>query len=630
MSDNPNTPPSDDTNTPPNPHPTDNAQSTDNAAAVSPATLLDDIKNAVSEVSALVTQIQQNKQTAPTQSAKSPVADTPTPNETPQIVKTIGKLKVAIAQTSFLVGDVASNAQKMKIIAKDVKKQGVDLLIFGEMAMFGYPCGDLIKNPALAERIKVGLASLAEESHDMVILVGYPHIDNYGTFNSVAILQGGTQKGFYHKQHLQNHDALCESAYFSAGLNQVIFDYKGVSIGLLIGKDLAKKQAAKALKEAGAELIVCLNASPFNQEKQEQRRQLLTTRAKSVGLPIVYANLVGGQERLVFDGGSMIVGKDGKILHEAPRFVGHFLVGEYDVATGEFDEQKKSALILSQEAELYQSLVVALRDYVNRSGFKGVIIGLSGGIDSALTLCLAVDALGADKVYAVMMPYQYTSPISIEDAENQAKRLGVSYTVCPIFEAMAGFKTALAPLFADNAGVDTTEENLQARIRGTILMALSNKYGHLVLNTSNKSESAVGYGTLYGDLVGGFGVLADVYKTDVYRLANYRNRLEDDPVIPERVISRPPSAELRPNQKDQDSLPDYEVLDNILRLYIEQNKSYDDIVKAGVDEQLALKVLKMVDKNEYKRRQAPFGAKMSGRSFGERAYPIVNAWQHKL
>lgn len=546
-------------------------------------------------------------------------------------VRTEGKLKIAIAQTSFVVGDVAGNVQKMKAIAQDVKTKGVDLLIFGEMALLGYPCGDIVKNPALADRIKTGLASLAEESRDMVILVGYPHIDNYGIFNSVAILQGGVQKGFYHKQHLQNNDTLCESALFSTGLNQVIFDYKGVSIGLLIGKDLGKKHAVKNLKEAGAELIVCINASPFNQDKQEQRKQTLIARAKSVNIPIVYANLVGGQERLVFDGGSMIANKDGKIVHEAPRFLGYFLLGEYDVATGDFDEQKKPALILSQEAELYQSLVVALRDYVNRSGFKGVIIGLSGGLDSALTLCLAVDALGADKVYAVMMPYQYTSSISVEDAETQAKRLGVSYAICPIFDAMTGFKKTLSPLFTDHHGtVDTTEENLQARTRGTILMALSNKYGHLVINTSNKSESAVGYGTLYGDLVGGFGALADVYKTDVYRLANYRNRLEDEPVIPERVITRPPSAELRPNQTDQDNLPDYEVLDGILRLYIEGNKSFEEIVKAGFDETIVLKVLKMVDKNEYKRRQAPFGAKMSGRSFGERIYPLVNGWQHKI
>lgn len=546
-------------------------------------------------------------------------------------VRTEGKLKIAIAQTSFVVGDVAGNVQKMKAIAQDVKTKGVDLLIFGEMALLGYPCGDIVKNPALADRIKTGLASLAEESRDMVILVGYPHIDNYGIFNSVAILQGGVQKGFYHKQHLQNNDTLCESALFSTGLNQVIFDYKGVSIGLLIGKDLGKKHAVKNLKEAGAELIVCINASPFNQDKQEQRKQTLIARAKSVNIPIVYANLVGGQERLVFDGGSMIANKDGKIVHEAPRFLGYFLLGEYDVATGDFDEQKKPALILSQEAELYQSLVVALRDYVNRSGFKGVIIGLSGGLDSALTLCLAVDALGADKVYAVMMPYQYTSSISVEDAETQAKRLGVSYAICPIFDAMTGFKKTLSPLFTDHHGtVDTTEENLQARTRGTILMALSNKYGHLVINTSNKSESAVGYGTLYGDLVGGFGALADVYKTDVYRLANYRNRLEDEPVIPERVITRPPSAELRPNQTDQDNLPDYEVLDGILRLYIEGNKSFEEIVKAGFDETIVLKVLKMVDKNEYKRRQAPFGAKMSGRSFGERTYPLVNGWQHKI
>ena len=410
----------------------------------------------------------------------------------------------------------------------------------------------------------------------------------------------------------------------------MLFDYKGVTIGLLICEDIWQETPIKGLKNAGADMVVVINASPFEAGKQNQRKQMLSDKAKKYNLPILYVNTVGGQDDLVFDGGSVVVGADGTICHEAPRFLSQTLLAKFDNDTKQFDQQNKPALQLSEESEIYQALVVGLRDYVNRSGFKGVIVGLSGGIDSALTLCIATDALGADKVFAVMMPYQYTSQISLDEAEAQAKRLNVSYTVCPIHDAVAGLRSSLAPLFNDNKP-DVTEENIQARARGTILMALSNRFGHMIVNTSNKSECAVGYGTLYGDMVGGFGALKDVYKTDVYRLANYRNRLEDDPVIPERVILRAPSAELRPNQKDLDSLPDYDVLDAILRLYIEDDKSFDDIVKAGFDEETVVRVLKMVDINEYKRRQAPLGSKISKRSFGrERRYPLVNNWQARF
>ncbi len=474
------------------------------------------------------------------------------------------------------------------------------------------------------------MVMLAEEVKDIVMIVGYPHVDSHGTFNSLAILQGGMQKGFYHKQCLPNYGLFDERRYFSQGSNQVLFDYKGVTIGLLICEDIWREHTLKNLKEAGAEVVVIANASPFENDKQHQRKHLLSSRASKYDIPLVYVNTVGAQDDIVFDGGSMIVNRDGSIAAEASRFLGQLLIGTYDITTQQFNKQEKAPLSLPPESEMYQALVVGLRDYVNRSGFKGVIIGLSGGIDSALTLCIAVDALGADKVYAVMMPYQYTSAISLEDAESQAKRLNVSYTVCPIHDAVAGLRSVLAPLFAGSTGVDTTEENLQARARGTILMALSNKFGHMVVNTSNKSEVAVGYGTLYGDMVGGFAALKDVYKTDVYRLAHYRNRLEDTPVIPERVIMRAPSAELRPDQKDQDSLPDYDILDGILRLYIEGDKSYKDIVSAGFDEETVAKVLRMVDINEYKRRQAPIGTKVSRRAFGrERRYPIVNGWNVK-
>lgn len=539
-------------------------------------------------------------------------------------------INFAVVQTPFLVGDIVGNTKKMRAAAMDAKSKGADVVIFPELALIGYPPEDLLLRPSLSERIKIAMANLSE-IEGILMIVGYPHVDHHGTFNSAAIIQGGSQKGFYHKQCLPNYGVFDERRYFDKGRNQVLFDYKGVTMGLLICEDIWQDTPIANLKAAGAELIVTINASPFEIDKQLKRKELLAKQALKYGLPIIYANAVGGQDDLVFDGGSMMVNASGEIAQEASRFLGQLLIAPFDITSKQFAQQTKAPLQLSAESEMYQALVVGLRDYVNRSGFGGVIVGLSGGIDSALTLCIATDALGADKVYAVMMPYKYTSDISIEDAEAQAKRLNVSYTVCPIHDAVAGLRSSLAPLFAGNASLGVTEENLQARARGVILMALSNKFGHMVVNTSNKSEVAVGYGTLYGDMVGGFGALKDVYKTDVYRLAAYRNRLEDTPVIPERVILRAPSAELRPDQKDQDSLPDYDTLDAILRLYIEEDLSFKDIVKAGFDEETVAKVLRMVDINEYKRRQAPIGSKIGKRAFGrERRYPLVNAWQIKF
>ena len=540
------------------------------------------------------------------------------------------KIKFAVVQTSFVAGDIVGNTKKMRAAAMDAKSKGVDVVIFPELAMIGYPPEDLLMRPTLPDRIKNAMQALTDVP-DMLMIVGYPHVDHHGTFNSAAIIHGGVQKGFYHKQTLMSTGVFDQKRYFDKGRNQVLFDYKGVTVALLIGDDLVDNEGLARLKASGAQLLIVINASLFETGKQIQRKQLVSNAAKKHGLAIIYVNTVGGQDDCVFDGGSLIVNKDGAVAHEAPRFLGQLMIAGFDVASLEFDRQSKMPLVLSTESEMYQALVVGLRDYVKRSSFDGVILGLSGGVDSALALCIATDALGADKVYAVMMPYSYTSEISMQDAEAQAKRLNVSYTVCPIHDAMAGFRAVLAPLFAGNTSVDTTEENLQARARGTILMALSNKFGHMVINTTNKSEAAVGYGTLYGDMVGGFGVLKDIYKTDVYRLANYRNRLEDDPVIPERVILRPPSAELRPDQTDQDSLPDYDLLDGILRLYIEEDMSLQDIVKSGYSKEVVAKVLAMVDKSEYKRRQAPIGAKISKRTFGrERIYPLVNGWQVQI
>lgn len=540
----------------------------------------------------------------------------------------VGKICFALIQTNFWVGDIAGNVKKMHALTLDAKNRGADIVIFPALALIGYPPEDLLLRPTLGERVREAMAKLAE-IEGIVVILGYPHIDHHGTFNSAAILQGGSQKGFYHKQYLSNYGVFDERRYFQKGRNHVLFDYKGASIGLLICEDIWHDAPIAALKNEGADMVVVINASPFEIGKQTARKQLLAKQSQTHQLPIVYVNTVGSQDDIVFDGGSLIVQADGSVAHEGSRFLNQLIMANYDVATQTFDTQSKAPLVLSEESEMYQALVVGLRDYVNRSGFKGVIIGLSGGIDSALTLCIAVDALGSDRVYAVMMPYEYTAQISLEDAEAQAARLNVSYTVCPIHDAVAGLRASLAPLLA-NSEPDVTEENLQARARGTILMALSNKFGHMVISTGNKSENAVGYATLYGDMVGGFDVLKDIYKTDVYRLANYRNRLEDNPVIPQRVIDRPPSAELRPEQTDQDSLPDYEVLDNILRMYIDEDLGYKAIVAAGFDPQTVERVLSLVDRAEYKRRQAAIGTKITKKSFGrDRRYPLVNGWSIK-
>ncbi len=534
-------------------------------------------------------------------------------------------LNIAMVQAQFLVGDIKGNVKKIKQMAVQAREQGADIVVFPEMALMGSPAEDLLLRPNLANRIKTALEDISTITN-IVILVGYPHIDHNGIFNSIAILHEGQRKGFYHKQCLSNYGIFDERRYFTKGRNQVLFDYKGVHIGLLICEDLWQKEPISRLKEQGADIVITLNASPFEVDKQIIRQELLVKRATENELPIIYVNSVGGQDDLVFDGGSMVVNSKGEIVYEAPRFLQQLLLTQYQIADKDFCKQQKTPLVLSQESEIYQALVVGLRDYVNNSGFNGVIVGLSGGIDSALTLCIAVDALGADRVYAVMLPYKYTSQISLEDAQAQANRLNVSYTVCPIFDAIDGIRHTLAPLFAGKSD-DTTEENIQARARGMVLMALSNKFGHLVITTGNKSELAIGNSTLYGDMVGGFDVLKDIYKTKIYELANYRNRLEEVPVIPERVLTREPSAELRPKQSDSDSLPDYQTLDAILELYIDNDMSYQDIVDKGFDPALTAQIMHRVNNSEYKRRQSAIGTKVSHKALErERRYPLVNGW----
>ncbi|MBS9780511.1 MAG: NAD+ synthase, partial [Moraxellaceae bacterium] len=493
------------------------------------------------------------------------------------------------------------------------REQGADIAIFPEMALLGYPPQDLLLRANLAKRVNSALAEISQVT-DIIILMGYPHVNsnNGNRFNSMAILHDGQQKGFYHKQYLPNYGCFDESRYFTQGNNQILFDYKGITIGLLIGEDLWQTQLITTLKKEGADMLIAINASPFVVNQPKQRKAIISEQAKQHQLPIVYVNAVGGQDDLVFDGGSLVVQANGEIAHQAPYFLQQMLLATYDCTTKTFDKQNKAPLALSQDAEIYQALVVGLRDYVNHAGFNGVIVGLSGDINSALSLCIAVDALGADKVFSVMLPYKNTTQIDLENAQHQARRLNVSYSVCPIFDAVDGIRQTLTPIFKEKED-SSIERNIQARARATILMALSNKFGHLLLTSVNKSDLAIGDTSLYGDMVGGFSVLKDVYKSDVYKLASYRNRLEDTPVIPKDF--------LKPTQTD------YQTIDSILNLYIEEELSYPQIVKKGFKAKLTTEVLKKVDDSEYKRSQSAIGTKINEKSFGrERRYPLINYW----
>lgn len=515
----------------------------------------------------------------------------------------------AICQTSFGT-DIIDNQTKIRTLAQDAKKAGADIVVFCELALAGVEPNALFLQDDFCQTVR---DSLPTGIDDIIVLAGYIHQDANGRYNAVSIIQNQA-RGFYVKQR--------GDEIFEAGRNQVLFEHKGLSIGLCFYDEL---EEIEKLKNQGAQVVIVLGKDPFEIGAHQARKDKLSAIAQKTGVGVLFANALGGFDSRVYDGGSMAIQPTGEIAHEASRFLPAVVLAKFDGT--QFDGHKKAPLNLSPESQMYHALVVGLRDYVARSGFNGAIIGLSGGIDSALTLCIAVDALGKDNVYAVQMPYEYTSKMSLEDAEAQAKRLGVSYTVCPINDAVAGFERMLAPILKTAPSV--VKENLQARARGTTLMALSNQFGHLVLSTGNKSELAVGYCTLYGDMVGGFSVLKDVYKTDVYRLANYRNRLEDEPVIPERVIARPPSAELAEGQTDQDTLPDYDTLDAILRAYVDEGKSLAQIVALDFDEALVQKVIRMTDKAEHKRQQGATGIKITSTPFAERTMPIINQYTQK-
>ena len=534
--------------------------------------------------------------------------------------------KIALAQFSPHIGNLEANALKMVEQANEAKKQNADLIIFPELSSIGYPAEDLLLRPSLTKRTQQVFEQL-KTVKDIVMVFGFVNQTEDGQrYNAAAVMKDGQVLGVYNKQNLPNYSVFDEKRYFTEGHQHLVFEYLEHKFGVLICEDVWSLSTVQQLAQLNVETALILNASPYEVGKPQHRIETMSALAKQMNLNLVYVNQVGGQDDLIFDGTSFVIAKDGSITLQAESFKEALYFAEYEAEQQAF---KVNALppALDTMAEIYQSLVMATRDYVQRSGFPGVILGLSGGIDSALTLAIAADAIGADKVQAVMMPYTYTAQISVEDAAEQAKSMGVTFGIAEINPIVNSFMQTLYPFFG-NSPADATEENLQARARGTLLMGLSNKFGNLVLSTGNKSELAVGYCTLYGDMVGGFAVLKDVYKTIVFELAKYRNSISDKPVIPERVITRPPSAELRPDQKDQDSLPPYDVLDAILYAYIEEDTSQDDIIAKGFDAEVVAKVIRLVDFNEYKRRQGAIGPRISSRAFSrERRYPIVNGWK---
>ncbi|MCP5278075.1 MAG: NAD+ synthase [Thiobacillus sp.] len=531
-------------------------------------------------------------------------------------------MKIALAQMNATVGDLEGNAARLVEMAFQALKAGATLMLTPELALCGYPPEDLALRPDFYDenaRVLQDLATRLPAGFCMVL--GHPLMEDGARYNAASVIHDGCVAATYRKYRLPNYAVFDEVRTFRAGENACVFEWEGIRFGVNICEDIWDGEAPARAKAAGAQVLLVLNASPFHLEKVGQRHEVARVQVKRHELPIIYANLVGGQDELVFDGASFALDVQGQVVAQTPLFQ----EGLYMVEV-EGDRLHGGVTPLPPlEAAVYQALVLGVRDYVAKNGFPGALLGLSGGIDSALTLVVAVDALGADKVQAVMMPSQFTAGISLEDAEVLAQNLGVRYDVQPIKRMYDAFMEELSDEF-DDLPFDQTEENIQARIRGVLLMALSNKFGSLVLTTGNKSEMASGYATLYGDMAGGLAVLKDVSKTLVWRLARYRNTLS--PVIPERIITRPPSAELRANQCDQDSLPPYEVLDAILARYVEQDMAPRDIIAAGFRAEDVAQVVRLIDRAEYKRRQSPPGIRITPRGFGrDRRYPITNRYK---
>lgn len=538
-------------------------------------------------------------------------------------------MRIGIAQLNPRVGDIEKNTDQVIESINQARLMGESvLLIFPELMLTGYPPEDLLFRPALYTQIDHAFARILRASSGIKLLIGYPRRVDNTIYNSCAYISDGKLICSYDKIELPNYGVFDEKRYFTAGSDPCLIDIDGLLVAVCICEDIWTPESARLASAADARLIICINASPFNLNKLRARLDVLSARCQETGLPVVYTNMVGGQDELVFDGGSLILAGDGSLVFQAPVFEeGLFFVGmATDIeGTVRFDTQQPIPAPELPEKIIYRALVMAVSDYVRKNAFQGVVIGLSGGIDSALVSCIAVDALGKDNVEVLMMPSRYTADISNEDAILLAENLGVAYHSISIEQPFTAFMDVLAPLF-HQMPADTTEENIQARCRGILLMAVSNKTRKLVLTTGNKSEMSVGYATLYGDMAGGYAPLKDVSKLLVFRLAKWRNTVSS--VIPTRTIDRPPSAELRPDQKDADSLPPYEILDPILERYIEHDQTPQQIIEAGFSPTDVTRVTRRVDQSEYKRRQAAPGVKITGRSFGrERRYPISSGYR---
>lgn len=532
-------------------------------------------------------------------------------------------LRIAVAQLNCVVGDLDHNASLILDAARSAVEQGADLLLTPELALCGYPPEDLLLRPDFHRACAHALARIAAEApRDLAVLVGHPHANGECRYNAASLIRGGRVEATYFKMRLPNYEVFDEERYFDAGTQPLVIDVKGVQVGVNICADVWEAGAAEAAAGAGAQLLAVLNASPYHLNKPVTREQVVAERVLATGVPVVYCNLVGGQDELVFDGASFALDRRGRLAWRAPHCREHFATVEF--SAGDIVAQPLPPTT-TVEQDCYEALVLGVRDYLGKNGFRSALIGLSGGVDSALTLCIAVDAIGAENVRAVMMPSPYTAQMSLDDSRELVRNLGVRYDEVSIAPAMQTFEQMLKPLFGDVAA-DTTEENVQARARMIMLMALSNKTGAIVLTTGNKSEMAVGYSTLYGDLAGGFAVIKDIYKTFVYRLCAWRNSQRHD--IPDNILTRAPSAELRPNQTDQDSLPSYEILDAIIQAYMERDESPREIIAAGFAGNDVKRVIGLLKRNEYKRRQAPPGVRVTERGFGKDwRYPITNRYR---
>ncbi|NOZ62794.1 MAG: NAD+ synthase [Calditrichaeota bacterium] len=577
-----------------------------------------------------------------------------------------GTLRIALAQINVIVGDLAGNVEKIINYIHQAKKQQADIVAFPELTIPGYPPEDLLLRPQFVADNHAAMEQVVSACDSVVAIVGFADQQQNGLFNGAAVVQNREIKGIYHKIHLPNYGVFDEKRYFKQGKKPLIFTVNNISVGLSVCEDLWIPDSVIDSQALWGDCLVGINisASPFCSGKIEEREALVIDRARKNRIFMCYVNLIGGQDELVFDGSSLVVDDGGKIVSRCRQFAEDLVLVDIDVATirqnrsqdqifqqrqASFPQKFKFEKIqlkksiaqfpknpieksqhssLTQIEEIYHALVLGTRDYVRKNGFKKVVLGLSGGIDSALTAAVAADALGAENVVGIAMPSQFSSDSSLEDARQLAQNLGIEYKIVPIKNTFDQYLQMLKPQFSD-LPYDVTEENIQARIRGNIVMALSNKFGWLALTTGNKSELSVGYCTLYGDMVGGFAVIKDVPKMMVYQLARYLNENRDHEIIPENTITKPPSAELRPDQKDSDSLPPYEILDPILQAYVEQNLSIKEIIDMGFDSDIVRRVVRMVDRAEYKRRQAPPGIKITPRAFGkDRRMPITNHYHH--